>query len=232
MTSTFYTRFGKRSLDLVLSFGGLLLLSPFLLLVAIAVKLSSSGPALFRQTRVGRFEKPFRILKFRTMRQSSSASGSLLTASGDSRITPLGKWLRKTKIDELPQLFNVLAGDMSLVGPRPEVPFYTAQYSAHQKRIFAVRPGITGPSIIMDEEDLIAAQPDKEAYYVSAIMPAKLEIDLAYCQKIRFGEDLRLLFATLARLGAKLAAVFGLAPPNSELHLRKVRDIPPRQSIP
>jgi len=221
MSPTFYIRTGKRLLDLAVSSVGLIVLSPLLLLVAVAVRLSSPGPALFRQVRVGQFEKPFLIWKFRTMRQSNS--GSLLTAAGDSRITPLGRWLRKTKLDEFPQLFNVFSGEMSLVGPRPEVPLYTAHYSAQQKEVFQAKPGITGPSIIMDEEELMAGQPDKEAFYLSTIMPAKLEIDLAYCQNVRFGEDLRMILATAGRLGAKVGSAFGVASASTKIHLSKVQ---------
>lgn len=200
MNSNFYTRFGKRCLDAIASFVGLLLLSPLLLLIAIAVRLCSPGPALFSQTRTGQFEKSFRILKFRTMKQVPTDSGPLITAAGDPRVTPLGHWLRKTKIDELPQLFNVLVGEMSLVGPRPEVPLYTSRYSERQKEVFSARPGITGPSIILNEEELLASQPHREHFYFTTVMPAKLQIDLAYCAGIRFSEDLRLLFLTLTRL--------------------------------
>ncbi len=205
MNPTFYTRLGKRSFDATCSFLGLLFLSPLLILVAIAVRLSSPGPALFSQTRVGRFEKPFRILKFRSMKLAPADSGSLLTASDDSRVTSLGRLLRKTKIDELPQLFNVFVGHMSLVGPRPEVPLYTSLYSPSQRRVFSARPGITGPSIVFREEELMAGQPDKERFYLNTILPAKLQIDLDYCAGIRFSSDLQLLFLTLRRL-------FGAAP--------------------
>src|SRR5689334_890282 len=129
MKTTFYAHFGKRWFDAVVSFFGLLALSPLLLIIAIAVRFSSPGPALFSQIRTGLFEKPFRILKFRTMRMAPQDSGSLITATGDPRVTPLGHWLRKTKLDELPQLFNVLLGHMSLVGPRPEVPLHTSRYT-------------------------------------------------------------------------------------------------------
>lgn len=198
--SSFYVRFGKRCFDAVVSFIGLLVLSPFLLLIAIAVRLTSPGPALFSQIRTGQFEKLFRILKFRTMRMTPLSSGPLITASGDPRITPLGRWLRKTKLDELPQLFNVLAGHMSLVGPRPEVPLYTSGYTEQQKKVFSARPGITGPSILFDEEELLARCPDREHFYFSTVMPAKLEIHRAYCANIHFTEDLRILFHTLAGL--------------------------------
>jgi lipopolysaccharide/colanic/teichoic acid biosynthesis glycosyltransferase len=202
MTSIFYSRHAKRWLDVILSFVGLLFLSPLLLLVAAAVRLSSHGPAFFRQARTGQFEKPFHILKFRTMK--TGAAGPLVTAAGDPRVTPLGRWLRKTKVDELPQLFNVLLGHMSLVGPRPEVPLYTAIYSQRQKQVFAARPGITCPFINIDEEELMAGRPDKEQFYISTVMPAKLEIDLAYCENIRFFHDLRLIFGTVAQLCSRL----------------------------
>lgn len=200
MNSRWYIRFGKRCFDAAVSFLGLLLLSPPLLLVAIAVRLSSSGPAIFSQTRVGQFERPFRILKFRTMRPAPAGQASLLTAAGDSRITSFGRWLRKTKIDELPQLFNVLVGHMSLVGPRPEVPRFTATYSLSQKEVFAFRPGITGPSIILNEEELMATQSDKELFYLSTILPAKLAVDRDYCSSVTFSKDLQLIFLTLGRL--------------------------------
>ena len=200
MSQTFYTKFGKRLFDAIGSALGLLLLSPLLVLVAIAVRLSSPGPVIFRQLRTGRLEKPFHILKFRSMRPAPAGKGALLTAAGDPRITPLGFWLRKTKIDELPQLFNVLGGDMSLVGPRPEVPVYTAQYNSRQRRVLRVRPGITSPQINFDEEALMASHPDKEEFYLSEILPAKLECGLVYVDKIRFFTDLKILLATVTQL--------------------------------
>lgn len=200
MDHSFYARKGKRWFDASASFLGLFLLSPFLLLVAIAVRLTSPGPAIFRQWRMGRLNRPFRILKFRTMKVASIDAGPLLTAEGDSRITWLGRWLRRTKTDELLQLWNVLSGEMSLVGPRPEVPRYTENYSEAQKKVFKERPGITGPSIIFDEEKLMASRADKENFYLTEILPAKLEIDLAYCQSISFRSDLRFLFLTVTRL--------------------------------
>jgi len=200
MSHSFYTKFGKRLFDTLASACGLIVLSPLLVLVAVAVRLSSPGPAIFRQLRTGRFEKPFQILKFRSMRPAPAGKGALLTAAGDPRITPLGFWLRKTKIDELPQLFNVLGGDMSLIGPRPEVPVYTSQYTARQKRVLLARPGITSPQINFDEEALMASRPNREEFYLSEILPAKLECDLAYCDKIRFFTDLKILVATVAQL--------------------------------
>ena len=197
---SFYVRFGKRWFDAVISFIGMLVLGPLLLLIAIAVRLTSPGPTLFSQVRAGQFEKPFRILKFRTMSMAPPGSGPLITASGDPRVTPLGRWLRKTKLDELPQLINVLVGHMSLIGPRPEVPFYTSCYTEQQKQVFSARPGITGPSINFDEEESLAGRSDSEHFYFTTVMPAKLEIHRAYCANIRFTEDLRILFLTLGGL--------------------------------
>lgn len=200
MTYLFYKKFGKRLFDAVISALGLLILSPLLVIVAIAVRLSSPGPAIFRQLRTGQFERPFLILKFRSMRPVPSGKGALLTAAGDPRITPLGYWLRKTKIDELPQLLNVLRGEMSLVGPRPEVPVYTAQYNDRHKRVLLAKPGITSPQINFDEEALMASRPDKEEFYLAEILPAKLECDLVYCENIRLLTDLKILFHTVAQL--------------------------------
>jgi len=202
LTSSFYVRHGKRWFDGFAAAGGLVLLSPLLLLAAISVKLDSRGSAFFLQTRVGQAEKPFQIIKFRTMRSATHSTDPLITASGDSRITQVGRWLRQTKIDELPQLWNVLRGEMSLVGPRPEVPKYTALYSRAQKQVFTVRPGITGPAAIacVNEEELLAGQKDPESYYVNALLPAKLEIDLAYCRSMSFRNDALFIFGTFGKL--------------------------------
>jgi lipopolysaccharide/colanic/teichoic acid biosynthesis glycosyltransferase len=211
---TFYQRTGKRWLDLSLASVGLVLLSPLLVAVAVAVRLTSPGPAFFRQKRTGQFGAPFLIFKFRSMRGNSTAKGALLTAAGDPRITPLGYWLRKSKVDELPQLLNVFAGHMSLVGPRPEVPEYTAKYTERQKRILLAKPGVTGPATNahVNEEELLAGQPDKEAFYLSTVLPAKLETDLAYCENIRFVQDVKLI---LTAIGLVLAKTLRLLKPVS-----------------
>jgi lipopolysaccharide/colanic/teichoic acid biosynthesis glycosyltransferase len=200
MNRTFYTRTGKRLLDIALAVPGLIVLSPFLLIAGSAVRITSRGPAFFRQVRVGQHEKPFRIFKFRTMYQRSenSARETFLTAAGDPRITPVGRWLRKTKVDELPQLINVLLGDMSMVGPRPEVSAYTDTYNDRQRAIFAAKPGVTGPSANVHEEELIASHPDKDNFYLTTVMPAKLEIDIAYCEDIHFTGDVRQIAKTVA----------------------------------
>jgi lipopolysaccharide/colanic/teichoic acid biosynthesis glycosyltransferase len=197
---SFYTRFGKNCMDMALALLGLLILMPFFIVVALGVGLTSRGPAFFRQVRVGRFGKPFQILKFRTMRLAATRDGGLLTAKGDPRVTPIGKLLRKTKVDELPQLINVIAGDMSLVGPRPEVPKYVANYTERQKEVLRVKPGITGvtAAAYVNEEELLANHPDKEQFYIATVLPAKLDRDITYCQQITFAGDLRLIWATFA----------------------------------
>jgi|SRR5882672_9770634 len=200
MPPTLYVQFGKRLFDFAASAIGLIVLSPLLALVTLAVKVTSPGPAIFRQQRTGQFGKPFLIFKFRSMRPALAGKGALLTAAGDPRITPIGRWLRKTKIDELAQLFNVLRGDMSLVGPRPEVPLYTSRYDSRQLQVLSARPGITSPQINFDEEALMASRSDKEELYLAEILPAKLECDLAYCENIHFLSDLKILFYTVAQL--------------------------------
>ena len=202
MQRTFYVQYAKRWFDVIVSLGGLLLVSPFLLLVAIAVRLDSPGPSFFRQERTGKCGRTFRIIKFRTMRLVVSGDAPLITASGDSRVTRIGRWLRKTKVDELPQLFNVILGEMSLVGPRPEVPMYTRLYNQAQTRVLEARPGITGPAAIAcaNEEEILAQQPDPESYYVGCLLPLKLELDLAYCAKVGFSKDVSLIAQTLKRL--------------------------------
>jgi lipopolysaccharide/colanic/teichoic acid biosynthesis glycosyltransferase len=197
--SSFYGRFGKHAFDLVAAGIGFLFLLPFLAAIGLAVRLTSRGPMIFRQIRVGQFGKPFELLKFRSMRVGSE-KGSQLTAVGDPRITPLGMWLRRTKVDELPQLWNVVRGDMSLVGPRPEVPLFVAQYSDQQRAVLNARPGITVPEINVYEEELLAGQVDKEQFYLNTLLPAKLETDLAYISEIRFSSDLDVLFQTFKKL--------------------------------
>jgi lipopolysaccharide/colanic/teichoic acid biosynthesis glycosyltransferase len=190
-------QFAKRTLDLTVSAVGLVALLPLLAAVAAAIRASSPGPVFFRQRRIGRGGVPFWLYKFRTMRPAPG--GPSITAAGDHRITPVGRWLRHWKLDELPQLFNVLRGEMSLIGPRPEVPEYVRLYDAEQQRVLSVRPGITGPSQICfrDEERLLAAQPDPQAYYTSTLLPAKLAVDLNYLRQASIREDVRLLSRTV-----------------------------------
>jgi lipopolysaccharide/colanic/teichoic acid biosynthesis glycosyltransferase len=155
----------------------------------------------YRQERVGQHGRPFQIIKLRTMVDGADQQGSKLTHSGDRRITRVGSFLRKTKLDEIPQLLNVLRGEMSLVGPRPEVPEYVAMYTLTQKQLLDLKPGLTGPASIafIDEGQVLAAEPDKENFYLNVVLPAKLERDLAYCTSISFFGDIKLILLTVAR---------------------------------
>lgn len=190
----------KRLFDVLAAGIGLLLLAPLLLVVAVWVKLDSPGPMLFRQERVGRFGRPFFIHKFRTMRVEP---GPLITIGQDPRITRSGAWLRRSKLDELPQLWDVLRGAMSLVGPRPEVPRYVALYPpALRDQVLAVRPGITDPAALAfsDEAKLLAAAGDPERAYVEEVLPQKLQLSAQYAARATLASDLRLVLQTLARL--------------------------------
>lgn len=192
----------KRAFDLLSALSAMLLLSPFLALLALAVAFSSQGGACFRQTRVGRGGREFRLLKFRTMRMGSEAKGQLTIGGRDPRVTSVGYFLRKTKLDELPQLWNVLVGDMSIVGPRPEVPKYVALYSPEQRAMLNVRPGITGMASIdyINENELLAKAADPERAYIEEVMPAKLLLDLRYVRERSFSLDLRIIGATVRRI--------------------------------
>lgn len=193
---------GKRAFDIVFAVVFLVLLSPLLLLFALAVALTSPGGAFFRQVRVGRHGREFRLLKFRSMRPGSEAKGQLTIGGRDLRITGVGYLLRKTKVDELPQLWNVLVGDMSVVGPRPEVPKYVALYNEEQRAVLSVRPGITGMASIdyIDENELLAKATDPERAYIEEVMPAKLALDLRYVREQSFALDLRIIMATVGRV--------------------------------
>lgn len=188
----------KRAFDIVMSGLGLLVLSPLFLLVAIWIKLDSHGPVFYRQTRVGLHNRDFRIFKFRSMRVGAD-SGSLVTVGGrDPRITRSGYFLRKTKIDELPQLINVFIGDMSLVGPRPEVRRYVDYWTPEQMQVLDVRPGITDPASIKfrNENELLGGVSDPEKYYVEVIMQEKLRLYLEYVRNASFWYDIKLIFKT------------------------------------
>jgi len=187
----------KRAFDLLVSAALLLLLAPLMVLIALWVKLDSSGPALFRQQRVGQHGKLFSIHKFRTMR--AQAGGLGLTVGADARITRAGQWLRRLKLDELPQLFDVLRGAMSLVGPRPELPRYVALYPADLRaQVLAVRPGITDPASLAfrDEAERLAQSADPEMAYVREILPAKLRLSAKYAARANLRTDLRLIART------------------------------------
>ncbi len=193
----------KRAFDLLLATLGLLLLAPLLLAVALAVKLDSPGPVFFRQQRVGRGGRLFLIHKFRSMRPDAPASGPAVTVGLDPRITRLGHALRHWRLDELPQLIDVLQGHMSLVGPRPEVPRFVAHYpEALRRRVLAVRPGITDPAALdfIDETDMLAGSADPEATYIESILPRKLALQAEYADAATLGSDLRVILRTLQRV--------------------------------
>ena len=194
----------KRLFDFVIAAVALVLLSPLLLAVALWIKLDSPGPVFFRQERVGRHGVPFRIHKFRSMR--TDAPGLQLTVGSDPRITRAGAWLRGKRLDELPQLIDVLQGTMSLVGPRPEVPRYVAHYpSALRAVVLAVRPGITDPSSLdfLDEASLLAAAADPEREYIERILPIKLQRAADYARQASLRTDVQVIWRTLRRLIAQ-----------------------------
>ena len=188
----------KRLFDIVASGLGLFFLSPFFLLIAIWIKLDSKGPVFYRQVRVGRYNKDFKIYKFRSMRVGAD-KGSLVTIGGrDPRVTQSGYYIRKFKLDELPQLINVFLGDMSLVGPRPEVRHYVNYWTPEQMRVLDVRPGITDPASIKfrNENELMEKAEDPEKYYIEVIMQEKIKLYLEYVQNASFWYDIKLIFQT------------------------------------
>ena len=196
----------KRIFDLLFSAAALLLLAPCFVLIALAIRWDSAGPVLFRQERVGRGGRLFRIRKFRTMVVDAPARGPAITIGQDPRITRVGAWLRRTKLDELPQLIDVLCGHMSLVGPRPEVPQYVALYPADlRERVLSVRPGITDPVSLKlaDEARVLAASSDPERTYREELLPAKLREAVAYAEQASLWSDLRIIAATVHALWFK-----------------------------
>ena len=192
----------KRAFDLACTLPGVTLLSPLLLVVAALIKCNDGGPVFYRQQRIGRDGVPFRMWKFRTMVVDAEKRGLPLTVGHDPRITRVGAWLRALKLDELPQLFNVLAGEMSLVGPRPEVNKYVAYYTEAQRRVLALTPGITDPASIRyrDENDLLAQAADPERLYIERIMPEKIRLNLEYAACANCGRDFGVILRTLGIL--------------------------------
>ncbi len=192
----------KRTFDLVSAGIGVVLLVPLLALLALLIKAEDGGPVFFRQERVGYRGRPFRIWKFRTMIRDAEARGLPLTVGRDPRVTRIGAWLRRLKLDELPQLFNVLAGDMTLVGPRPEVPRYVASYGAAERRVLELVPGVTDEASIRyaDESTILAATVDPERVYVEEILREKIRLNLKYAARATVWTDLRVILATLRRL--------------------------------
>ena len=190
----------KRQFDIFASGLGMIILLPLFVVIAIWIKMDSKGPVFYRQERVGRYNTNFRIFKFRSMRVGSD-NGSLVTIGGrDPRVTRAGYWIRKFKLDELPQLINVLIGDMSLVGPRPEVRHYVDYWTPDQLHVLDVRPGITDPASIRfrNENELMEKAEDPEKYYIEVIMQEKLKLYLEYVHNHSFWGDIKLIFQTLA----------------------------------
>lgn len=197
-----FSLFLKRCFDITASAFGLLVLAVPFLIIAIIIKVTSKGPVFFRQVRVGKNGKEFRIFKFRTMVADAEKKGMQITVGADSRITGIGKFLRKTKVDELPQLINVFIGQMSFVGPRPEVPRYVAMYSDYQRNILRIKPGITELASIVyrDENEVLAQSEDPEKTYIEDIMPKKIGLNIEYMKKLGFWYDLKLIFMTFAAI--------------------------------
>lgn len=190
----------KRLVDILAAGLGLVLLAPLLALIALAIKLDSPGPVLFRQQRIGRGFRPFAIYKFRSMK--TEAGGPAITVGADRRITRVGALLRRTKLDELPQLFNILKGDMTIVGPRPEVPRYVEAFHRDYEEILTVRPGLTDLASLKyrDESALLGRAIDPEREYVQRILPDKIRLAKEYIRQSSFGFDLRLILQTVQKL--------------------------------
>ncbi|ATV06354.1 sugar transferase [Fusobacterium vincentii] len=191
----------KRIFDITLSLFGLIILLPFMLIIAILIKIDSKGSVFFKQIRVTKNGKEFKIFKYRTMRVGSDKY-SQITVGKDGRITKIGSFLRKYKLDEIPQLINVLIGDMSLVGPRPEVPKYVALYTDEQKEILKVRAGITDYASIefSDENDLLASEEEPEKAYIEKIMPKKIELNKKYLSETSVLTDIRIILLTIKKI--------------------------------
>lgn len=196
---------GKRLFDFFFSFSGLLLLWPLFFIIALFIKLDDRGPVFFKQERVGRCGQLFKIWKFRTMIVDAEKQGKQLTVGKDFRITRTGEWLRKFKLDELPQLINVLCGEMSLVGPRPEVPYYVAFYTPDQQKILTLKPGITDLASILysEESEWLAEAEEPENTYIEEIMPEKLKLNMEYARYATVWNDSKVILRTFAKLVGK-----------------------------
>lgn len=195
----------KRLFDIVASGLGLLCLSPLFLILAVWIKCDTPGPVFYRQTRVGRYNRDFQLYKFRSMRIGADRQGLITVGGHDPRITRSGYFIRKYKLDEFPQLINVLVGDMSLVGPRPEVRKYVNLYTSSQMHVLDVRPGITDLASIRyrNENELLAQATDPDRYYIETIMPDKLRINLEYVANHSFWTDISFIFKTFWEIVAK-----------------------------
>lgn len=191
----------KRAFDVAASSAGLVLLSPLMAILAVLIA-RDGGPVFFLQERVGRHGRPFRIVKLRTMRHDAERCGLQITVGNDQRITGIGAWLRRTKLDELPQLLNVFKGEMSIVGPRPEVPRYVACYDGQQRRVLESVPGLTDPASLAyrDESDLLGGVVDPELFYIHELMPEKISINLEYQSRATLRSDLGIVLRTMSTM--------------------------------
>ena len=193
--------FIKRLFDIIASFLGIVILSPMFIIVAVCIKIDSKGPVFFKQIRVGEKGRNFEILKYRTMVVDAEKMGRQITVGNDNRITKIGGFLRKYKLDELPQLINVFKGDMSLVGPRPEVPRYVEMYNEEQRKVLDVKPGITDLASIRyrDENELLGTAEDPDDMYINTIMPDKLALNLEYINKSNVFFDIYIILKTIVK---------------------------------
>ena len=192
----------KRLFDIIFSIIGITVLSPFLLIISIIILLTTKGGVIYRQKRIGKNGKEFKVFKFRTMYTGSDKELRITIGKNDSRITPIGTYLRKYKLDELPQLFNVLIGTMSFVGPRPEVPEYVALYTEEEKKVLSVKPGITDyASIVYSEEnELLSGAENPNELYITKIMPAKLKLNLKYINDMSLLTDVKVILKTIEKV--------------------------------
>ena len=192
----------KRLFDIVFSTMALILLGPIILLICVLILIKDGAPAFFRQQRIGKDGKPFMLVKFRTMRKDAERMGRISIGERDPRVTDIGYWLRQRKLDELPQLWNILKGEMSIIGPRPEVAEYVALYDDRQRAVLKVRPGLSDPASLayFDESSILADAEDPHRAYIEEVMPAKLDMNLSYIDKAHLGTDLRIIAQTIARI--------------------------------
>jgi lipopolysaccharide/colanic/teichoic acid biosynthesis glycosyltransferase len=193
-----------RWVDVPVAAVALVVLAPFFLIIAVAIRLTSPGPVFYRAERVGQGGRPFRLFKFRSMVVNAAQLGPGITTAADRRVTPLGQWLRQTKLDELPQLLNVVLGDMNLIGPRPEDPRYVARYTPEQRAVLQARPGMTSPaSVRYRAEEQLLTGADWETTYLTVILPDKLRLELEYLRRRTLWSDLGLLWQTAVAVALK-----------------------------
>lgn len=192
----------KRTFDFFAALFGLIVLLPFFLVIAIFIKVSDGGPVFYRQTRIGKNLIPFKLLKFRTMRVNADKMGQITVGKKDPRVTTIGHWLRTLKFDEFPQLINILKGEMSVVGPRPEVPEYVNMYTEEQRNVLSVKPGLTDYASILyaNESEILGNAKDPQKTYIEEVMPHKLKLNQQYIQEQGFLTDVKIIFLTIKKI--------------------------------